>query len=84
MSFEKTQDCVKSENAEDSRAQTGSPVEAGTAPTSAKAQKKKRRDQKTMNLYDLFIQHESDIGNWADAASEGFPSIPVGICFICA
>uniref|UniRef100_A0A0N5AUY5 RRM domain-containing protein n=1 Tax=Syphacia muris TaxID=451379 RepID=A0A0N5AUY5_9BILA len=38
--------------------------------SSTKLQKKKRKD----NLLDLFSEH-TDIGNWADAASESFPSL---------
>lgn len=38
---------------------------------SVKTQKsKKRRDQKTFNLVDLFNEHQSSVGNWADAAAE--------------
>ncbi|VDK53418.1 unnamed protein product [Anisakis simplex] len=40
-------------------------------PQSNKTQKnKKRRDQKTFDLFELFDKHQSSVGNWADAALE--------------
>ncbi|MFH4978028.1 hypothetical protein AB6A40_004737 [Gnathostoma spinigerum] len=45
---------------------TVNPVDANNG--SSKSQKgKKRREQKTYDLTELFQQHEQDIGNWADA-----------------